>query len=78
MAPRQGEDAQHCLASWPHVHIGRLWCDAWACACVAGGGAAPVLPPQPRPRKASRLQSNEISPMPQLDAQLSAEDDGTC
>ena len=42
----------------------------------AGLGASPVLPPQPRPRKASRLQSTEISPLPQLDAHLSTEDDG--
>ena len=35
-----------------------------------------MLPPQPIPRKASRLRSTEISPMPQLDAQLSTDDEG--
>jgi len=42
----------------------------------SGLGAAPVLPPQPSPRKASRLQNTEISPMPRLDANLSTDDDG--
>ena len=35
-----------------------------------------MLPPRPSPRKASRLQTTEINPLPQLEAQLSHEDEG--